>query len=153
MYSNRIVGARRRYVYINSIPFISQLISTKRSGEDEGEEACWEDTDEELELEGVTKTRNARTTRTKRLAKQDQDLGIVHCKERWTNAGPDSRKKMFGMYAASGIVASFCRHGFLLLLCDMIRSGERCDPVFFSLANSDADLLSGGSTPWLLQNG
>lgn len=131
MYSNRIVGARRRYVYINIVLFVSQLISTKQNGEDEGEEACWEDTDEDIELEEVTKTRNARTTRTKRLAKQDQDLGIVHCKERWTNAGPDSRKKMFGMYAASGIVASFCRHGFLLLLCDMIRSGERCDPVFF----------------------
>lgn len=47
------------------------------------------------------------------------------CLKRWWNAGPDSKKRMWAMYAATGIFAAFCRHGFLQTLCDMIRSGER----------------------------
>ena len=46
------------------------------------------------------------------------------CVERWHNAGPDQRKKMFSMFAESGIFIASCRHQFNLLACDMIRSGE-----------------------------
>ena len=46
------------------------------------------------------------------------------CVERWCNAGPEARKKMFALFAVSGIFVSLCRHGHILIMCDMIRSGE-----------------------------
>ncbi|KAI0644812.1 hypothetical protein C8Q79DRAFT_912370 [Trametes meyenii] len=46
------------------------------------------------------------------------------CAERWRNAGPEARKKMFSLFAATDIFVSVCRHGHVLAVCDMIRSGE-----------------------------
>ncbi|KIY42820.1 hypothetical protein FISHEDRAFT_54696, partial [Fistulina hepatica ATCC 64428] len=46
------------------------------------------------------------------------------CVERWRAAGPEARKKMVELFAVSGIFLAVCRHGHVLLLCDMIRSGE-----------------------------
>jgi hypothetical protein len=46
------------------------------------------------------------------------------CVERWKAAGPEARKKMFALFAISGIFLSVCRHGHVLVMCDMIRSGE-----------------------------
>jgi hypothetical protein len=46
------------------------------------------------------------------------------CTDRWKNAGPDGQKKMFSMFLITGIFLCLCRHGMLLLLCDMIQSGE-----------------------------
>jgi hypothetical protein len=44
--------------------------------------------------------------------------------ERWKNAGPEARKKMFALFAIAGIFVSVRRHGHVLVMCDMIRSGE-----------------------------
>ncbi|KAJ6475630.1 hypothetical protein DFH09DRAFT_855704, partial [Mycena vulgaris] len=33
-------------------------------------------------------------------------------------------KKMFALFAIAGIFLSVCRHGHVLVMCDMIRSGE-----------------------------
>ncbi|KAJ7690879.1 hypothetical protein B0H17DRAFT_1159884 [Mycena rosella] len=46
------------------------------------------------------------------------------CVERWKAAGPEARKKMFALFAVAGIFLSVCRHGHVLVMCDMIRSGE-----------------------------
>jgi hypothetical protein len=46
------------------------------------------------------------------------------CAGRWRNAGPESRKKMFALFSISGIFLVVCRHGHVLFVCDMIRSGE-----------------------------
>lgn len=46
------------------------------------------------------------------------------CVERWRNAGPEARKKMFALFAVAGIFLTVCRHGHVLVMCDMIRSGE-----------------------------
>ena len=46
------------------------------------------------------------------------------CVERWRNAGPEARKKMFALFAVAGIFLAVCRHGHVLAICDMIRSGE-----------------------------
>lgn len=46
------------------------------------------------------------------------------CVERWRNAGPESRKKMYALFAIAGIFIAVCRHGHALVICDMIRSGE-----------------------------
>ncbi|KAJ6536526.1 hypothetical protein DFH09DRAFT_841192, partial [Mycena vulgaris] len=46
------------------------------------------------------------------------------CVERWKNAGPEARKKMFALFAIAGIFIAVCRHDHVLVMCDMIRSGE-----------------------------
>ncbi|KAJ7340863.1 hypothetical protein DFH08DRAFT_963708 [Mycena albidolilacea] len=46
------------------------------------------------------------------------------CVECWRNAGPEAQKKMFALFAISGIFLSVCRHGHVLVICDMIRSRE-----------------------------
>ncbi|KAJ6579764.1 hypothetical protein B0H10DRAFT_2342373 [Mycena sp. CBHHK59/15] len=46
------------------------------------------------------------------------------CVDRWRAAGPDARKKMFALFAVSSIFLSVCRHGHVIVMCDMIRSGE-----------------------------
>ncbi|KAG1896067.1 uncharacterized protein F5891DRAFT_1130419 [Suillus fuscotomentosus] len=50
--------------------------------------------------------------------------GVFTCINQWRNTGPDSRKKMFAVFQESGIFIASCRHRFVLLVCDMIRSGE-----------------------------
>ncbi|KAJ7602643.1 hypothetical protein DFH06DRAFT_1276325 [Mycena polygramma] len=49
---------------------------------------------------------------------------INTCVERWRAAAPEARKKMFALFAVVGIFISVCRHGHVLAMCDMIRSGE-----------------------------
>ena len=46
------------------------------------------------------------------------------CVDRWQNAGPEAHKKMFALFAIAGIFLVVCRHGHVLVICDMIRSGE-----------------------------
>lgn len=46
------------------------------------------------------------------------------CVDQWKNAGPEARKKMFALFAIAGIFLAVCRHGHVLVICDMIRSGE-----------------------------
>lgn len=53
-------------------------------------------------------------------------VNVVTCVERWRAAGPESRKKMFALFAITGVFVSVCRHGHPLVICDMIRSGELC---------------------------
>ena len=48
------------------------------------------------------------------------------CVERWKAAGPEARKKMFSLFAVTGIFLSVCRHGHVLVMCDMRQSGELC---------------------------
>jgi Kyakuja-Dileera-Zisupton transposase len=48
------------------------------------------------------------------------------CIDRWRNAGPEQCKRMFAMFAESGIFIVAYRHGNILLACDMIQSGELC---------------------------
>ncbi|KAJ6550352.1 hypothetical protein B0H10DRAFT_2169935 [Mycena sp. CBHHK59/15] len=52
------------------------------------------------------------------------------CVERWKAAGPEARKKMFALFAIASIFLTVCRHGHVLVMCDMIRSGEL--RVFFA---------------------
>jgi hypothetical protein len=49
---------------------------------------------------------------------------INTCVDRWRNAGPEAQKKMFALFAIAGIFLSVCRHGHVLVMCDMRRSGE-----------------------------
>ena len=46
------------------------------------------------------------------------------CVDRWKNAGPEAWKKMFALFAVAGKFLVVCCHGHVLVICDMIRSGE-----------------------------
>ncbi|KAI6011365.1 hypothetical protein BKA83DRAFT_4467060 [Pisolithus microcarpus] len=59
------------------------------------------------------------------LASTDPDVPTSFtCVERWRNAGPEQRKRMFSMFHETGIFITSCRHRFVLLACNMVKSGE-----------------------------
>lgn len=46
------------------------------------------------------------------------------CTERWQNMKEDATPRAYGMYDETGIFPALCRHGFVLVVVDMIKSGE-----------------------------
>ncbi|KAJ7885489.1 hypothetical protein B0H14DRAFT_3082271 [Mycena olivaceomarginata] len=46
------------------------------------------------------------------------------CEERWKNLKEDMTSQMWGIFDETGVFLALCRHGFVLLLADMVRSGE-----------------------------
>ncbi|OJT09099.1 hypothetical protein TRAPUB_1 [Trametes pubescens] len=46
------------------------------------------------------------------------------CTKNWKAAASDDKKRSWGIFEETGIFASACRHGLILWLVDMIRSGE-----------------------------
>lgn len=49
---------------------------------------------------------------------------IEACVKNWKAAAADEKKSMWEIFDETGIFAAACRHGLLLLLVDMVRSGE-----------------------------
>jgi hypothetical protein len=54
-------------------------------------------------------------------AEQDEGAG---CDERWENMKEDITARAYGMYNETGIFPALCRHGFMLVIVDMVKSGE-----------------------------
>ncbi|KAJ6487325.1 hypothetical protein DFH09DRAFT_948590 [Mycena vulgaris] len=46
------------------------------------------------------------------------------CEERWKNLSEDLTKRMWAIYDETGVFVCLCRHGFVVLIADMVRSGE-----------------------------
>ena len=46
------------------------------------------------------------------------------CQEQWKDLSEDITLKMWGIFDETGIFLSLCRHSFVLLVTDMIKSGE-----------------------------
>lgn len=46
------------------------------------------------------------------------------CAERWRNMRNELTAKMWGVFHETGLFLALCRHGFVLMLADMVRSGE-----------------------------
>ena len=46
------------------------------------------------------------------------------CAKNWKAASAEEKKRMWGIFDETGIFASACRHGLILWLADMVRSGE-----------------------------
>ena len=57
-------------------------------------------------------------------AGMEEGVELTHCVERWKANAEDEKKGMFACFDESGIFTAVCRHGFLLVFCDMIQSGE-----------------------------
>ena len=76
------------------------------------------------------------------------------CANNWKAAQSDSKKRMWGVFAETGLFASACRHGFFLWVADMIRSGEQYVPHKFdtsSFPNLSLSSLVDPNTPWQSQ--
>jgi len=58
---------------------------------------------------------------------QGDDSGVDPgpCANNWKAAQSDSKKRMWGVFAETGLFASACRHGLILWIADMVRSGEQ----------------------------
>ena len=54
----------------------------------------------------------------------DDDNDDNPCAERWSNMKSELTSKMWGIFDETGLFLSLCRHGFVLLLADMVHSGE-----------------------------
>ncbi|KAJ3502742.1 hypothetical protein NLJ89_g8746 [Agrocybe chaxingu] len=46
------------------------------------------------------------------------------CAERWKNMSQELAAKMWAIFDESGLFIAACRHGFVLVMADMVRSGE-----------------------------
>ncbi|KAJ7216257.1 hypothetical protein C8J57DRAFT_1440557 [Mycena rebaudengoi] len=46
------------------------------------------------------------------------------CEERWKNLSKAITSKMWGIFDETGVFVALCRHGFVLLITDMVKSGE-----------------------------
>jgi hypothetical protein len=46
------------------------------------------------------------------------------CEGRWKNMDDTKTKKAWGVYDETGVFVAVCRHGFCLLIADMVQSGE-----------------------------
>ena len=46
------------------------------------------------------------------------------CAERWANLADDSKKHQWGLFEEAGVFVTVCRHGLVLRMCDIVRSGE-----------------------------
>lgn len=46
------------------------------------------------------------------------------CVKNWKSASDDDSKRMWAIFDESGVFMSACRHGLILWIIDMIRSGE-----------------------------
>ncbi|KAG1731798.1 hypothetical protein EDD22DRAFT_852830 [Suillus occidentalis] len=56
------------------------------------------------------------------MADEDEDNP---CAGRWKNMRDEKTRKMWGVFDESRIFMSACRHGFSLLIADMVQSGEQ----------------------------
>ena len=61
------------------------------------------------------------------VGERGDEQGVDHnpCANNWKAAQSDSKKRMWGVFAETGLFASACRHGFILWIADMVRSGEQ----------------------------
>lgn len=54
----------------------------------------------------------------------DDDADYNPCANRWKNMKDDITKRMWGIFDETGIFLALCRHGFSLVIADMVQSGE-----------------------------
>ncbi|KAJ7853198.1 hypothetical protein B0H13DRAFT_1643142 [Mycena leptocephala] len=69
------------------------------------------------------------------LAQSDDPEEDSECQERWKNMSEELTSRMWGIFDETGIFLCLCRHGFVLLVADMVRSGELAK---YGLAITDA---------------
>lgn len=54
----------------------------------------------------------------------DRYTRVDPCTKNWKASAAEHKKRALDVYDITGIFASACRHGFILKVCEMVRSGE-----------------------------
>lgn len=62
---------------------------------------------------------------------------VVECVERWKANADDDKKVMWDVFDECGIFITICRHGILLLACDIIKSGEQYIYLYLKHTNAN----------------
>ncbi|KAJ7835428.1 hypothetical protein B0H13DRAFT_2240085 [Mycena leptocephala] len=83
-------------------------------------------------VDWFTKEMLAQFAKAPRSDNLEEDSG---CQERWKNMSEELTSRMWGIFDETGIFLCLCRHGFVLLVADMVRSGELAK---YGLAITDA---------------
>ncbi|KAJ7192983.1 hypothetical protein GGX14DRAFT_305777, partial [Mycena pura] len=73
------------------------------------------------EVDRWSKERLAEQVKMPRSADPKKDS---ECRERWKNMSEELTARMWGIFDETGVFLALCRHGFVLLVADMVRSGE-----------------------------
>ncbi|KIJ58438.1 hypothetical protein HYDPIDRAFT_102653, partial [Hydnomerulius pinastri MD-312] len=76
-----------------------------------------------------------------------EDAEFNPCAGRWKNMDDQKTKKTWGVYDETGIMLAVCRHGFSLVLADMVQSGELAKypvAIISKLLNAFGSDLGGG---------
>jgi hypothetical protein len=60
-----------------------------------------------------------------------EDPDYNPCAERWKNMKDELTNRMWGIFDETGIFMAFCCHRFVLIITDIVRSGEQC--IYFIL--------------------
>ncbi|RDX48316.1 hypothetical protein OH76DRAFT_1456309 [Lentinus brumalis] len=68
------------------------------------------------------------------------------CASNWKAAAADDKKRMWAIYDETGIFASACRHGLILWIADMVRSGELAKYGLATVAKTMQEV--GGKNMW-----
>ena len=58
------------------------------------------------------------------LLQVDDDGEGTPCEARWQNMINEVAARMWGIFDETGVFLALCRHGFVLIIADMVRSGE-----------------------------
>ncbi|KAJ7099644.1 hypothetical protein C8R43DRAFT_1141454 [Mycena crocata] len=77
-----------------------------------------------LSREKVDRWAKSRLAKLLPMQSASLEEGQNPCAERWKNMINDVTSKMWGIFDETGVFLALCRHGFVLVLADMIRSGE-----------------------------
>lgn len=64
------------------------------------------------------------TAAVEQLMQVDNDDDLNPCESRWANMASEITARMWGIFDETGIFLALCRHGFALVIADMVRSGE-----------------------------
>jgi hypothetical protein len=69
------------------------------------------------------------------------------CTENWKAAADEAKKKMWGIFEETGIFACTCRHGMMLWIVDMVRSGELYVTLRKEVSSADFNVGSSIHSP------
>ena len=70
------------------------------------------------------------------------------CTERWKNMKEELTNRVWGLFDETGVFMGFCRHGFTLMITDMVRSGEQYVLFFIHAHPTASDPTLGLNTHW-----
>ncbi|KAG8911652.1 hypothetical protein FRC02_006489 [Tulasnella sp. 418] len=119
--SNYVLDREEVEAFANEVASNSQKKSWRTVMEEDGEEEIAVTTEKEGnegEIEGQWVVKNAE------IGGGGVDGVTSVCVERWKANADDSKKGMLNCFEESGIFVACCRHGFILIACDMVASGE-----------------------------